>query len=60
MVREGCIIRNTMSFHNHTKKRNRLGTVLCSRKPFTFKDEATGVHYDKVKPCKNCYFNILL
>jgi hypothetical protein len=25
-------IRNTMSFHNHTKKRNRLGTISCSRK----------------------------
>ena len=27
-VSEACIIRNTTSFHNYTKKRNRLGTNL--------------------------------
>lgn len=27
-VSKGYIIRNTMSFHNYTKKRNRLGTDL--------------------------------
>jgi hypothetical protein len=24
---KGCIIRNTVSFHNHTKKQNRLGKI---------------------------------
>jgi hypothetical protein len=28
----GCIIRNTMSSHNHTKKKNDLGANLYSRK----------------------------
>lgn len=31
IVSKGCIITDTMSFHNDTKKRNRLGTNLCSR-----------------------------
>jgi hypothetical protein len=32
IVSKGCIIRNTMSCHNYTKGRNRLGKDLCSRK----------------------------
>jgi hypothetical protein len=31
-VSKGCIRRNTMRVHNYTKKRNRLGTNLCSKK----------------------------
>ena len=32
IISKGCVIRNTMSFHNYTKKRYRLQTNLCSRK----------------------------
>jgi hypothetical protein len=32
IVSKGCIIRNTITFPNYTKKRNSLGTNLCSRK----------------------------
>lgn len=55
IVSKGCII-NTMSFHNCTKKRNKLGTRLWQGKTFTSNDEATSTHYDNARPCKNCYY----
>jgi hypothetical protein len=32
IVSKGCKIKNPMSFHIYIKKRNRLGTISCSRK----------------------------
>jgi hypothetical protein len=37
IISKGCIIRNTVSFHNHTKKRNRLGTDVWSRGSIHFR-----------------------
>jgi len=54
IVTKGFILENAMSFHNHIKKRNRLGTHFLQGKPFRFKDKVTGMNYVKAKPCKNC------
>jgi hypothetical protein len=33
---------------------------VFKEKTFRFKDEATGVHYDKARPCKNYCFELIM
>jgi hypothetical protein len=47
LVSKDCIIRNTMNFHDYTKKRTRQGQICVQEKALRAKDEATGVHYDR-------------
>jgi hypothetical protein len=50
-VSKVCIIRTTMSFHNHTNKRS------VQRKTFRSKDKVTSMHNDKAGPCETAALN---
>jgi hypothetical protein len=44
------IIRNIVSFHNHTKSQIELGQIFVQAKTFRLKDKVIGVYYDKARP----------
>ena len=60
IVRKVWILRNTMSFLIILRGEIDLGQVFVQGKTFRSKDEATGVHYDKARPCKNCCFELIM
>jgi hypothetical protein len=60
IVSKGCIITSTMSFHNHTKREIGLEQIFVQGKTFRSKDKATGIQYDKSRPCNNCCFELVI
>ena len=49
-----------MSFHTTLKGEVGVGRICVQGKAFGFKDEATGVHHDKVRACENCCFELIM
>jgi hypothetical protein len=49
-----------MSFHIILKGDVGLGQICVQGKTFKFKVEGTGMHYNKTRPCENCWFELIM
>ena len=49
-----------MSFYITLERHIGLGQNYVQGEAFRSKDDATGVHYDKARPCETCRFELIM